>query len=243
MQLSPGGEPIYGPRDVPDIEKIRAIGLPFWLAGSYGWPGKLAEARRLGAIGIQAGTAFAFCKESGISAGIKKSVFQKSLSGATRIFTDPLASPTGFPLKILQLEGSLSEDNVYAERRRVCDLGYLRQTYRKPDGTPGYRCPGEPVDDFLRKGGTLEETVGRKCVCNGLLATVDLGQIGSDKAPEPPLLTAGNDAGAIHRFARRGRDSYSACDVIRRLLEDEVPACQETIRNGSLNPASSCTYT
>src|SRR6185312_4040607 len=66
MQLNAAGEPIYGPRDIPDVEKIRELGLPFWLAGSYGEPGKLAEALRLGAAGIQAGTAFAFCAESGI---------------------------------------------------------------------------------------------------------------------------------------------------------------------------------
>ena len=223
LQLSPGGEPIYGPRDKPDLAKIRDLGLPFWLAGSYGQLGKLAEARRLGAVGIQVGTAFAFCKESGISTEIKKRLFEKSRLGEARVFTDPLASPTGFPLKILQLEGSVSEDDIYAKRPRVCDLGYLRQTYRKPDGTPGYRCPGEPVEDFLRKGGTLEETLGRKCVCNGLLATANLGQIGFSGEPEPTLLTAGNDIGTIHRFARRGRDSYSAFDVIRRLLEKEAP--------------------
>jgi len=233
MQLSPEGEPIYSLRDMPDLEKIRSIGLPFWLAGSYGRPGKLAEARRLGAVGIQAGTAFAFCKESGISDGIKKKLFEKSLQGETRVFTDPLASPTGFPLKILELEGSLSEDSVYAKRQRVCDLGYLRQTYRKPDGTPGYRCPGEPVEDFLRKGGTLEETVGRKCVCNGLLATANLGQIGSNEGPEPPLLTAGNDIEIIHRFARRGRNTYSACDVIRSLLRDENQMSHKIIQNVS----------
>ena len=49
LQLSAEGEPVYGPRDLPDLEKIRAIGLPFWLAGSYAEPGKLAEAIGLGA--------------------------------------------------------------------------------------------------------------------------------------------------------------------------------------------------
>ena len=52
MQLSAAGELIYGPRDLPDLEKIRELGLPFWLAGSYGDPDKLAEARWLGAAGL-----------------------------------------------------------------------------------------------------------------------------------------------------------------------------------------------
>ena len=100
-------------------------------------------------------------------------------------------------------------------------------------GSPGFRCPGEPVEDFLRKGGTLEETVGRKCVCNGLLATANLGQIGSNEEPESPLLTAGNDIAFIHRFARRGRNSYGACDVIRCLLKDGIRMSHETIQNVS----------
>jgi nitronate monooxygenase len=61
VQLDMRGQPIYGPRDVPDLKKIRELELPFWLAGSHARPEKLAEALRLGAAGIQVGTAFAFC--------------------------------------------------------------------------------------------------------------------------------------------------------------------------------------
>ena len=49
MQLNEGGEPIYGPRDVPDVEAIRKLGLPFWMAGSFAEPNKLAEALQMGA--------------------------------------------------------------------------------------------------------------------------------------------------------------------------------------------------
>jgi len=222
LQLSPEGEPLYGPRDIVELDKIRALGLPFWLAGSYGRPGGLEEARRLGAAGIQVGTPFAFCKESGISTEIKEEVLRKSLVGGLRVFTDPFASPTGFPFKVLQLEGTVSEKEVHEKRRRVCDLGYLRQPYRKEDGSVGYRCSGEPQEDYLRKGGTMAETAGRKCICNGLLATANLGQIHSAGRLEPPLVTAGNCVGDIHQFARRGRTSYSACDVIRRLRGGEA---------------------
>ena len=34
LQLTPAGEPVYGPRDAADLGKIRELGLPFWLAGS-----------------------------------------------------------------------------------------------------------------------------------------------------------------------------------------------------------------
>ena len=218
MQLTAAGEPLYGPRDIPDIEKIHAIGLPFWLAGSYGAPGKLAEATKLGAAGIQVGTAFAFCEESGIEPSLKKSTIALSRQGAASVFTDPLASPTGFPFKVLQLPGTLSTVEEYAARPRICDLGYLRHVYQKEDGTAGYRCPSEPVEDYLRKGGAIEDTVGRKCICNGLMATVALGQKRTDGSAEPPILTAGNEVSNVARFLKPGSDTYTAADVIAALL-------------------------
>src|ERR1017187_5271417 len=66
LQLTPDGQPVYGPRDVPDLPKIRELGLPFWLAGAYSRPEKISEALALGAAGVQVGTAFALCEESGI---------------------------------------------------------------------------------------------------------------------------------------------------------------------------------
>ena len=218
LQLNAAGEPVYGPRDVPDLEKIRALGLPFWLAGSYGRPDRLAEALRLGAAGIQVGTAFAFCEESGIDPELKRRAIRQSRAGTAHVHTDPLASPTGFPFKVLRMEDTLSEPGVYAARPRICDLGYLRRPYWRPDGSLGYRCPGEPEADFIRKGGKPEETVGRKCLCNGLAATVDLGQVRTAGQAEPALVTAGDDATQIARFARDRGDSYNAADVINALL-------------------------
>jgi len=220
LRLSPSGEPLYNERDVPDLEKIRALGLPFWLAGSYGRPGKLAEAQRLGAAGIQVGTPFAFCEESGIRPDIKRQVLTLSRLGQARVFTDPVASPTGFPFKVAQIDQTLSEDALYQNRRRICDLGYLRHPYRRPDGTVGYRCPSEPLEHFLRKGGAAEQTVGRKCVCNGLPATVGLGQARKQSATELPLVTAGDDLAYLPHFLPPGRDSYSAADVLSHLLAE-----------------------
>jgi nitronate monooxygenase len=223
MQLSASGEPIYGPRDLPDLEKIRELGLPFWLAGSYGQMGKLAQALRLGASGIQVGTAFAFCAESGIQAELKRQTIQLAIAGKTKVFTDPVASPTGFPFKVLQLTGTLSEALQYNARERFCDLGYLRHVYRKPDGTPGYRCPAEPADDFVRKGGATADAEGRKCLCNGLVANIGLGQVRSETEIELPLVTAGDNVSFIHRFLKAGTDSYTAADVIGQLLDATEP--------------------
>jgi NAD(P)H-dependent flavin oxidoreductase YrpB (nitropropane dioxygenase family) len=222
LQLNAGGEPIYGARDVADLGKIRELGLPFWLAGSYGQPEKLAEALRLGAAGIQVGTAFAFCEESGIRADLKQQAIQLSRRGQSRVFTDPLASPTGFPFKILQLPGTLSDPPANAPRTRLCDLGFLRHAYRKTDGTVGYRCPAEPAEDYVRKGGARAETEGRQCVCNGLVATIDLAQVRADNASDLPLITAGNDALNIARYLRPGRDAYTAGEVIEYLLSGVV---------------------
>ena len=230
LQLSPRGEPVYGPRDVPELEKIRALGLPFWLAGSYGRPGKLADALRLGATGIQVGTAFAFCEESAIEPGLKARAIQLSRAGLANVFTDPVASPTGFPFKVVQMEGTLSEQADYQARTRICDLGYLRHVYRKADGMVGYRCPAEPVEDFLKKGGTVEETEGRKCLCNGLMANVGLGQLTSPQEFEKALLTAGDDVTQIARFVPPGRDSYTAAEVVRQLLAESNQARRTSIK-------------
>jgi NAD(P)H-dependent flavin oxidoreductase YrpB (nitropropane dioxygenase family) len=222
-QLSATGEPVYGPRDVPELAKIREIGLPFWLAGAYAVPDKLAAARQLGAAGVQIGTAFAFCEESGIMPELKRRILQLSRSESLRVFTDPLASPTGFPFKVLQLLGTLSDEVRYFARERICDLGYLREAYRKTDGSTGYRCAGEPVEDYLKKGGLLADTIGRKCLCNGLMATVGLGQQRLTGA-EDPIITAGDEVAHLARYLPPDRDSYGAADVIRWLLAEPAPA-------------------
>lgn len=216
-ELNPRGEPVYGPRDVPDLEKFRALGLPFWLAGSYATPARLAEALAGGAAGIQVGTAFAFCEESGIDSTLKAQVLEAAARGRLDVFTDPVASPTGFPFKVVQLDGTLSDPTICSRRQRRCDLGFLRRAYRKADGTLGHRCPGEPEDQFIAKGGQLSETRGRKCICNGLLATIGLGQVQPDGHREAPLVTAGDDVKAISRFLGQGRTTYTAAEVIRYL--------------------------
>ncbi|MHC4106969.1 MAG: nitronate monooxygenase [Planctomycetota bacterium] len=227
-QLSAEGEPIYGERDVPDLEAISALGLPFWLAGSYAEAGRIAEALRLGAAGVQIGTAFAFCEESGLDRELKERVLVMSRRGEARVFTDPEASPTGFPLKVLQMEDTYSDSTTYEERARHCDLGYLRHAYKKPDGTLGWRCPGEPVADYVRKGGDEEDTQGRKCVCNGLLANIGLGQIHRGTL-ERPLITSGDDVATVARFLKPDARSYSASDVIEYLLRGGNEAtCGET---------------
>ncbi|MBE7541274.1 MAG: nitronate monooxygenase [Bryobacteraceae bacterium] len=217
LQLSEKGEPVYGERDIVDLAKLAALGVPFWLAGGYGTAGKLREALAAGATGIQVGTAFAYCEESGLDPDARRTILADVAAGKAHVFTDPLASPTGFPFKVVTLEGSNSEKEVYDARPRVCDLGYLREAYRTPDGEIGYRCPAEPVTVYVSKGGTREEAEGRKCLCNGLMANISLPQM-RGKYLERPLVTSGDGLEDLTRFLRPGSLSYSANDVLDTLL-------------------------
>jgi nitronate monooxygenase len=219
MQLNQRGEPIYGDRDLVDLEAMRALELPFWLAGSYGSPEQVVHALASGAAGVQVGTAFAFCDESGLRDDIKRSVICSSRDGELDVLTDPVASPAGFPFKVLAFDGSLSDTQLYQRRQRHCDLGYLRQAYQRPNGTLGWRCPAEPIDRYVRKGGEAEDTVGRKCICNALVANIGLEQVRSSGERERPLITCGDDVRNIHRFLpRTDAFGYTAKDVVRRLL-------------------------
>ncbi len=186
LQLDDEGEPIYGPKDVVDLTKIKELGLPFWVAGSCGDPETLKEMQVLGAKGVQVGTLFAFCEESGLASDIKGMVCQKAVQGEGEVYTDPFCSPTRFPFKVLQLEGSNSDKEIYEARPRVCDLGYLQELYRREDGTLGYRCASEPVEDYLKKGGCREDAKGRKCLCNSLMANVGHPQIRKTGCREKP---------------------------------------------------------
>jgi nitronate monooxygenase len=221
MELNERGEPIYGERDVPDLEAIRSLGLPFWLAGSYGTPERVAEALAIGAAGVQVGTAFAFCEESGLREDIRREVLDMVRAGTLDVRTEPRVSPAGFPFKVLQLPGSMSDESVCHERTRLCDLGFLRQAYKQADGSLGWRCPAEAIDAYVRKGGDEADTCGRKCVCNGLLANVGLGQVRANDGVELPLVTSGDDVRSILSFLPTlEAQSYSAKDVVAHLLAE-----------------------
>jgi len=227
LALNERGEPVYGPKDEVDLVKFKAAvkGLPFWMAGFYARPEKLQEVLAIGGQGVQIGTSFAFAKESGLAPGPKEEVLRQVASGDLSVFTDPVASPTGFPFKVLELEDSLSVKEKYESRPRVCNLGYLRTPYTTDKGTVGYRCASEPIDDWVKKGGAIEATVGRKCLCNGLMANAGLPQISPFKAKdsdskyvEEILITAGDDVNQCRRYMKEGVYEYAAKDVIDFLL-------------------------
>ena len=220
LQLSEAGEPVYGERDRVDLAKLRELKLPFWLAGGYGSPEKLREALASGAAGVQVGTAFAFCAESALRNDYKQALLEKVVSGEARVATDPLASPTSFPFKIALLEGTMSEQEVYLARPRICDLGFLREAYRTAEGGIGFRCSAEPVSIYVSKGGNPEDTVGRKCLCNALVANIGHPQVRNGRYEEKGLVTSGDSLLDIRRFLPSNGSAYTAAEVVSQLLHE-----------------------
>ena len=222
------GQPIYGPEDEPDLQAIRQVGLPFWLAGGYGSREKLAQALAAGATGVQVGSVFALSEESGLKSAYRSAILSelKQATDDSHLVLTTLFSPTGFPFKVVQLDDTLADQAVYANRLRVCDIGLLQQRgLSKPaaDGTRRLfqRCPAAPLDDFVSKRGLPLNTTARRCLCNGLLASVGLGQAGlqnGEQKEEPAIVTLGNHLDGIRRLSRNGQSPYWVHDVVTDIL-------------------------
>jgi NAD(P)H-dependent flavin oxidoreductase YrpB (nitropropane dioxygenase family) len=215
------GEVQYGARDKVDLEVMQSLGLPFWLAGGMASPSLLKLALKVGASGIQVGTLFALSEESGFMPQIKESLMKSILQDTWTVITDPYASPTGFPFKIVSVPGSLSESKIYETRSRRCGLGYLRAAYRQEDGTIGFRCPGESITGFIQKGGSKEKAINCKCLCNSLLAAVGLPQQRDGGSLEPPIITGGGEARQLKQFlATLPSLHFQTVKAINYLLQD-----------------------
>ena len=221
-------QPIYSIQDEPDFDVISRYNKPFWLAGGYNSREKLLAAKQAGATGVQIGTAFALAQESGLSLVHKTALLDSLRQGASDadLVRTTLFSPTGYPFKVAQLPGTLAEETVYERRNRVCDLGFLQQrgfSKPDPDGVRDLfqRCPAGPLSDFTRKRGLPFNAAGKRCLCNGLLAAVGLGNIHPTNDDEPAIVTLGNDLDAVRRLSSQGQVSYWACDVVRDLLGED----------------------
>lgn len=218
LTLDEVGDPIYADKDMADLEKMRGFGSPFWLAGAYATPEAVQAARDAGAEGVQCGTIFAFAQESGLTDEVRGQLLAQLGAGELQVRNDPRASPTGFPFKIAQMPGTLSDEEVYQARPRLCDLSYLRQAYLRENGRIGYRCASEPVDAYLRKGGRIEDTVGRKCLCNCLTANIGLGQERKDGYVEAFGVTLGQDLEGPKRMLETHPSGWRAREAVDFLL-------------------------
>jgi len=182
---------------------------------------------------VQFGTILAFSDESGMSPALRLRVLDRIWRKDLAVITEPLMSPTGFPFKVVQLAGSLSEEAVRSGRERVacCDLGHLvtpvelRRRVARPDGTVEdvvelqTLCPAEPVEAFTRKGGVMMRRKGAICLCNGLMSTAGYPGIHGGHV-EPPVVTAGDasmkDVRELQVTVRRL--TYSAAEAVGRVL-------------------------
>ncbi|MBU3643003.1 MAG: nitronate monooxygenase [Candidatus Nanopelagicaceae bacterium] len=217
-EFDTNGEPIYGPKDIADIEKMKKLDLPFWLAGTYGSPERVKAALNQGAAGVQVGTLFAISNHSGFSGKTRKQLLDKLKSDTLEIKTDVKASPTSFPIKIAKLEGHTSTSEGFAARPKLCDLGYLREPAISETGRTIYRCPSEPDDQFIKKGGAVEDIDGRKCLCNGLMANIGLPQVRKDGYVEAPIVTLGSDIEGAKVLLKSHPDGYGADEAVNWLL-------------------------
>lgn len=219
--LTESGEPNYGPKDENNLDRMKSIlskravergsEQPFWFAGGYA--ARLKEARKMGARGIQVGTPFAFCSDSGIESGLRARMIDEIVNGEPRVFTDPLASPSGFPFKVLQCSGTIAEVGAYENRQRECNLGYLFEFFDN-EGVVRTRCPAEKVDAYLVKGGKEDNTRGRKCICNALLSTIGHPNTTKDKSLELPIVTTGSDLNPVIEIVNEVGKVYNENDVV-----------------------------
>ncbi len=222
------GQPIYGSKDEADLEAIRAVGIPFWLAGGYGSGPKLQEALAAGARGVQVGTAFALAEESGMKPEYRSAILAAMKNGVddADLVRTTVFSPTGFSFKVVQLQDTLASDDVYESRPRICDIGMLQQRgFNKPDElgqrTLFQRCPAAPIDSYVKHRGLERNTEERRCLCNGLLACVGLGQvkkIQGELVEEPAIVTLGNHLDGVRRLSRQGQVHYHVQDVVADIL-------------------------
>ncbi len=212
------GEPIYGLRDRPDLEVFRSLGRPFWLAGSYDSPEKIAEALAAGAAGVQVGTILAFCEESGLDASLKCAGHSNVPPGHGRRFHGPGGFADRIPVQGLVasrhavrrggVSGSAASlrfglfASVLQKARRLARLAMFR-------GRRGRLC-GQ----------------GRSGGCNRR-AQVSLQRPACQRRPgqqydgrrELPLATCGDSIGDVRRFLHSARsDAYSAQDVLDYLM-------------------------
>ena len=160
-------------------------------------------------------TAFAFCAESGLAPGLRARVLAVAHAGTASRHRPPCLTER------LSVQGRPTRWHALRARRLRRARAALRRwaatyaRYVRPDGGIAYRCPSEPADAYVRKGGKSEDTIGRTCLCNALLATAGLAQL-RDSGLEPPIVTSGDDLARLVEVLG-AKDSWTAADVVVRV--------------------------
>jgi NAD(P)H-dependent flavin oxidoreductase YrpB (nitropropane dioxygenase family) len=214
----------FGPAD--DIEsyfdKVLALDVPIYVAGAFKHGGTRTDFEEWvarGAHGLQVGSRFALCEESGMRADLRAEMIEQGARGKLQVTTSPLASPTGYPIKIAHVSDTIAEPDVYAARKRICDKKYLLQSHfqEQADGTKKevYICSAMPFEEYARLGGDVENAKDRVCLCNGLLSTA-----GYYADVEPPVVTLGMSGKQV-------KEALTAREIVEDILTPEFVAEQE----------------
>ena len=101
------------------------------------------------------------------------------------------------------------------------------------------------MDTYVKKGGVAENTVGRKCLCNALFATIGQPQVRKSGLPEEaPLITSGDALKNIRRFIGSDRAGYTAGEVIdyllsglKRMVPSRMPSMSQPAPRTQSTPA------
>ncbi|MCB1126669.1 MAG: hypothetical protein KDM81_09255, partial [Verrucomicrobiae bacterium] len=176
-----------------ELGRLRDLVLPFWLAGLPATASSLDAVLTAGGTGLVVSTPFHYCAESELAGDWKAEVFARSRQKPARLAVEFVSAPAGHQVPIARVEGSAVDEAEFARRERFCDVGFLRQLYQREDGSVGYRCPGETVTCHHAKGGDPAAASAQRCLCNGMLAALGLGQVRPGYGVERPLLPAGED--------------------------------------------------
>ncbi len=223
------GQPIYGDKDIADLEVIRKTGLPFWLGGGLASREKLEFALESGAQGIQAGTIYAMCEESGMRSDHRCAIFKRlrNNSDDSIIVRTTLFSPTGFCFKVADVENTLFDNSIYLMRKRACDIGLLRQIGLDKPNEAGQRrlfqrCPAEPLESFVKNRGLLRNSAEKRCLCNGLIAGAGFPQTTRNNQnqewEEPSIVTIGENLDGVRRLSSNGQHPYWCIDIAKDIL-------------------------
>lgn len=208
----PRNKESFGDQDDIDayFDRVLELGIPVFVAGAGGHREDFQRWVARGAHGLQVGSRFALCEESGLRSDLKERIIALNAAGQSEVLTGNSVSPTGYPFKYVPLAGTLSDPDVYARRKRACNKRYLVHSHyaTKADGTQteDYICPAMPEAQFAKLGGDTQETSGRVCLCNALLATAGL-----NGDAEPPMVTLGEEGAHIDR-------SWSAREIVDDIL-------------------------
>jgi len=220
----PRDKAAFGERDEIETyaDRVIALGIPVYVAGAFlrgGTREDMEHWTARGAHGMQVGSRFALCLESGMREDLKARVIADNAGLETRVLTDNVLSPTGYPFKVVPLSGTLSDSEVYSARKRICNRGYLVSSKWEvlPDGTrrERYICPAMPEAQYVRLGGDPAESADRVCLCNALLATAGFAADG-----EPALVTLGESGVAADRL-------WTAREIVEDILGTDYVAARE----------------